>query len=449
MTYAFHRHTKTNYPTAVKGEGCYIIDSTGKRYLDASGGAAVSCLGHSHPKVREAMHAQIDTLAFAHTGFFTNEPLELLAETLVKQSPDGIGKVYFVSGGSEAVEGALKMARQYFVETGKPEKHKIITRWQSYHGNTLGALSAGGNRWRRAQFGPLLLEMYHISPCYEYRGKQDGESSFDYGQRVANELEAKILEQGPETVAAFIAEPVVGATMGCVPAVEGYLKRVREICTKYDVLLILDEVMCGMGRTGTLFACEHDGVSPDLITIAKGLGGGYQPIGAIMVASKIFDAISKGTGFFQHGHTYMGHATACAAALAVNQAIVEEKLLENVNAQGAAFRKALESAFGSHPYVGDIRGRGLFLGVEIVADKATKEAFDPSLKINAKLKTEAMNQGLMCYPMGGTIDGQTGDHVMFAPPFIINASHVEEIAQKFGKALDTVFPQEAGLAKAS
>jgi adenosylmethionine-8-amino-7-oxononanoate aminotransferase len=441
MTYVFHRHTKTNYPTAVKGEGCYIEDSTGKRYLDASGGAAVSCLGHSHPKVREAIHRQIDSLAFAHTGFFTNEPMETLAEFLVKRAPEGMSNVYFVSGGSEAVEGAIKMARQYFLESGKPEKHKIIARWQSYHGNTLGALSAGGNRWRRAQFGPMLIEMHHISPCYAYRGQQPNESLFDYGQRVANELETQILEIGAEKVAAFIAEPVVGATMGCVPAVEGYLKRIREICTKHDVLLILDEVMCGMGRTGYLFACEEDGVAPDLITIAKGLGGGYQPIGAIMVAEKIFKAINQGSGFFQHGHTYMGHATACAAALAVNKAIEEEGLLANVKKLGESFQNALVENFADHPYIGDIRGRGLFRGVEFVSDKTTKAPFDGAFKANAKLKAAALDAGLMCYPMGGTIDGQQGDHVMFAPPFISNAGHIEEIITKFGKAVNAVFPE--------
>jgi hypothetical protein len=441
MTHVFHRHTKVNYPTAVKGEGCYIFDKEGKKYLDACCGAAVSCLGHSNEAVREAMKAQIDQLAFAHSGFFTTEPMEQLADFLVERAPEGIDKVYFFSGGSEAVEAAIKLSRQYFLEKGDDKRSKVIARWQSYHGNTLGALAAGGNRWRRKQFEPLLTEMHHIAPCYEYRGKEKGESTEAYGVRVANELEEKILELGAETVAAFIAEPVVGATMGCVPAVKGYLKRIREICDQYGVLLILDEVMCGMGRTGTLFACEQDGVTADMITVAKGLGGGYQPIGAMLVSEAIFNAVQGGSGFFQHGHTYIGHATACAASLKVQQVIEEENLLAQVNLRGQQLRDALTDAFGQHPNVGDIRGRGLFQGIELVQNKETKAVFDPSLKVNAKVKAAAMAGGLMCYPMGGTIDGQQGDHVMFAPPFIISEAQIEEIVTKFGAALESALPQ--------
>lgn len=436
MTHVFHRHTKVNYPTAVKGDGCYVIDQTGKRYLDASSGAAVSCLGHSNAEVIEAIASQAATLAYAHTGFFSNDPMEKLADTLVSKAPAGISNVYFVSGGSEAVEGAIKMARQYFLEVGKPTKSKVITRWQSYHGNTLGALSAGGNKWRRAQFEPLLIDMAHISPCFEYRGKQDGESVEAYGLRVANELEAAILKEGADNVAAFIAEPVVGATMGCVPAVAGYYKRIRQICDQYNVLLILDEVMCGMGRTGTLFACEQEGITADIFTVAKGLAAGYQPIGAILVSKVIFDAIKNGSGFFQHGHTYMGHATACAAALKVQHIIERDDLLGNVQRQGAALEAALRDMFGDHPHVGDIRGRGLFWGIELVEDRATKRPFSSSLTLNGKIKNLAMESGLMCYPMGGTIDGQQGDHVMLAPPFIINQTHIDEIITKLSGAIN-------------
>lgn len=436
MTHVFHRHTKTHYPTAVKGEGVYLIDAEGKRYLDASSGAAVSCLGHSNAEVREAIKRQVDILAFAHTGFFTNEPMERLADLLVNAAPEGIDKVYFFSGGSEAVEAAIKLAVQYFQEIGKPKKSKIIARWQSYHGNTIGALSAGGNRWRRAQFQDLLVEMHHISPCYEYRGREEGESQEAYGQRVANELEAKILELGEENVAAFIAEPVVGATMGCVPAVPGYLKCIRDICDQYNVLLILDEVMCGMGRTGYHFACEEDGVTADLITIAKGLGAGYQPIGALLIAKKIFDAVQKGSGFFQHGHTYIGHATACAAALAVQTILQRDGLLTQAKTQGKKLEAALRSVFGNHPHIGDIRGRGLFWGLEIVEDRAIKKPFDPAHKINAKVKSAAMEAGLMCYPMGGTIDGVLGDHIMLAPPFIISDAEIEEVVEKLCRAVE-------------
>ncbi len=435
MNHVFHRHTKTNYPFARKGEGCYIIDAEGKRYFDACGGAAVSCLGHSDKDVREAMKAQIDALAFAHSSFFTTAVMEELADFLVARAPKGIERVYFVSGGSEAVEGAIKLARQYFLEIGKPKKAKIIARWQSYHGNTLGALSAGGNRWRRAQFEPLLVPMSHISPCYEYRGREKSETVEAYGLRVANELEAMIKTLGADTVAAFIAEPVVGATMGCVPAVKGYFKRIREICDKHGVLLILDEVMCGMGRTGTLFACEQEGIAPDMATVAKGLGAGYQPIGALLVSKAIFEAVQKGSGFFQHGHTYMGHAVACAAALKAQQVIEEKQLLTNVQRQGKALMKALKEALAEHPNVGDIRGRGLFIGVELVQDKATKTPFDTALKLNALVKSAAMAEGLMCYPMGGTIDGKQGDHVMFAPPFIMETKHVDEIVTKFSRGL--------------
>lgn len=440
MTYVFHRDTRTMLPTAVRGEGVYLIDDTGRRYLDASGGAAVSCLGHSHARVVEAIQRQVATLPFAHTGFFTNEPMEELAATLIAAAPAGLEKVYFISGGSEANEAALKLARQYFLEIGQPERSHFIARRQSYHGNTLGALATGGNVNRRRPYEPLLMKVRHIAPCYAYRERRPDESEEAYGRRAADELEAAILELGPETVAGFVAEPVVGATLGAVPAVAGYFKRIREICDRYGVLLILDEVMCGMGRTGTLYACEQDGVSPDLLSIAKGLGAGYQPIGALLVSGAIYDAVAQGSGQFRHGHTYMGHATACAAALAVQQAIREENLLDNVREQGARLRALLEERFAQHPHIGDIRGRGLFLGLELVADRDTKAPFDPALQLHARIKREGMKQGLMCYPMGGTADGTRGDHVLLAPPFILTTDQAQEIADKLeaaiGAALD-------------
>lgn len=449
MSHVFHRSNVAKYPVAVKGEGVYITDKEGKKYFDGCCGAAVSCLGHNNKDVQDAIVKQIQTLPFAHSGFFTTEPMEELADYLVKKAPAGIERVYFLSGGSEAVEASIKLARQYFLEIGKPEKRYVIARWQSYHGNTLGALAAGGNRWRRTQYEPLLVEMSHISECNEYRGKKDGESSFDYGQRVANELEEKILELGADQVLCFIAEPVVGATMGCVTAVAGYFKRIREICDKYNVLLILDEVMCGMGRTGTLFACEQDGITGDIITIAKGLGAGYQPIGAMLVSGKIYDAVTKGTGFFQHGHTYMGHATACAAALAVQKVIERDGLLENVKRMGKLLEQKLTERFASHPNVGNIRGRGLFYAVEFVQDKATKQPFAPESKINVKLKASAMKNGLMSYAMGGTIDGRLGDHVMFAPPFIVNEAQINEMVDAFALAVEEVLPSGENQLKAA
>ena len=431
----FGRSTKGQLPTAVAGDGCYLIDSSGKRYFDGSGGAAVSCLGHSNAHVRVALHDQLDQLAFAHTGFFTSDAAEKLADRLVAAAPEGIDRVYLVSGGSEAVEAALKLARQYFMEIGQPERHRVIARRQSYHGNTLGALAAGGNEWRRAQFAPLLVETSHISPCYEYRERRDGESLVDYGQRSANELEAEILRLGPESVMAFVAEPVVGATAGAVPAVAGYLKRIREICDQYGILLILDEVMCGMGRTGHLFACLEDGVAPDMITIAKGLGAGYQPIGALLVQGKIYEAVASGSGFFQHGHTYMGHAMAAAAANAVLDEIEGNNLLSRVREQGDKLDAALRAEFGQHPYVGDIRGRGLFRGIELVEDRETKKPFDPARKLHAKIKANAFEAGLICYPMGGTIDGVRGDHILLAPPFIIEDAQIDEVVTKLSGAI--------------
>jgi adenosylmethionine-8-amino-7-oxononanoate aminotransferase len=434
-SHIFGRSTKGVLPVAVAGEGCYLIDAEGRRYLDGSGGAAVSCLGHSNTAVRAALHGQIDRLAFAHTGFFTSEPAEKLADRLIANAPRGIERVYLVSGGSEAVEAAIKLARQYFLEVGQPERRRVIARRQSYHGNTLGALAAGGNAWRRAQFAPLLAETSHISPCYEYRDRQDGEAQADYGLRVANELEAEIQRLGPETVMAFIAEPVVGATSGAVPAVPGYFKRIREICDQYGVLLIFDEVMCGMGRTGHIFACLEDEVSPDMITIAKGLGAGYQPIGALLTSGKIYDAIAAGSGFFQHGHTYMGHAMAATAANAVLDEILDGGLLARVQQQGTKLDTALRGAFGQHPHVGDIRGRGLFRGVELVEDRASKSTFNPKRGLAARVKKEAFAAGLICYPMSGTIDGQNGDHILLAPPFIIEDAQINELVDKLSVAI--------------
>jgi adenosylmethionine-8-amino-7-oxononanoate aminotransferase len=436
MSHVLHRSFNTHYPTAVAGDGPYLIDSTGKRYLDASGGAAVSCLGHSDAQVIEAVREQIGRLAYAHTSFFTTDVMEELADFLVARAPEGLESVYFVSGGSEAVETALKLARQYFVEIGQPARKHVIARRQSYHGNTLGALAAGGNEWRRRQFEPLLINVSHVSPSYAYRDQQSGETTEQYVQRLAHELEAEILRLGSGNVMAFIAEPVVGATLGAVPAVEGYFRRVREICDSHGVLLILDEVMCGMGRTGSLFAAEQDGITADLLTIAKGLGAGYQPIGATLVSAKIRDAIANGSGFFQHGHTYIGHATACAAALAVQKTIEQRGLVSQVVAQGDVLQARLSERLAAHPHVGDIRGRGLFRGVELVSDRVSKKPFDPALRLHARVKKAAMSLGLMCYPMGGTVDGQKGDHILLAPPFIIDAGHVDEIVDKLAIAID-------------
>jgi len=436
MTHIIHRHLHVTPPVAVSGEGVFIIDATGQQYIDACGGAAVSCLGHGHPDVRAAMHAQIDRIAYAHTSFFTTEAAEALADNLVRTAPAGIGHVYFVSGGSEAIEAALKLARQYFVEIGEPERRVFIARRQSYHGNTLGALAVGGNEPRRRLYEPLLIDVRHVSPCYAYRDQGTDETPEAYGMRLAAELEAAIEAIGPGRVIGFVAETVGGATQGATTAPPGYYRAVREVCDRHGVLLILDEVMCGMGRTGTLHACEQEGVAPDLMTIAKGLGGGFQPIGAVLARETLVSAISAGSGFFQHGHTYLGHPVACAAALAVQQVIERDGLLLNVQLKGRSFQRLMDERLGRHPHVGDIRGRGLFWAVELVQDRDTKAPFDPAAKLHARLKRECMARGLMTYPMPGTIDGHRGDHILLAPPFIVEDSHLELIVDRLHGAID-------------
>ena len=436
MTHILHRSIAHRYPTAMSGKGIFIRDETGKDYIDASGGAAVSCLGHSHPEIIAAMRAQLDQLEYAHTSFFTSQAAEELADDLVAHAPGGLGHAFFVSGGSEAIEAALKLARQFFVERGEPQRRFLIARRQSYHGVTLGALAVGGREWQRRPFAPLLIETHHVSPVYEYRERRTDETPEAYGERLALELETKIEGLGGENVIAFVAETVVGATMGVVPAVPGYFRRVREICDRHGILLILDEVMCGMGRTGTLHACEQEGVSPDILAIAKGLGGGYAPIGAILLHDRIFKAIADGSGAFQHSHTYTGHPLACAAALAVQRVIRRDDLLANVRKQGAHLARRLQERFGNHPFVGNVRGRGLFQGLEIVADRGTKTPFEPQHKLHSQIKREAMARGLMVYPMGGTVDGAKGDHVLVAPPFIVNEEQVDVIVERLGDAID-------------
>ncbi|AOW13702.1 hypothetical protein LPB72_12090 [Hydrogenophaga crassostreae] len=432
----FHRQLRSGLPVAVGGRGVELIDAAGKRYIDASGGAAVSCLGHGHPDVIAAMHEQLDRLAYAHTSFFTTEVAEELAELLIDSAPDGMSHVYFVSGGSEAVEAALKMARQYFVEIGQPQRRHFIARRQSYHGNTLGALAVGGNAWRREQFKPLLMDVTHVSPCYEYRDCRADETPEQYGQRLVAELSEAIDQLGGENVMAFVAETIGGATAGVLTPVPGYFKGVRELCDRHGILLILDEVMCGMGRSGTLHACEQEGVVPDLLTIAKGLGGGYQPIGAVLAQAKLVDAFRQGSGLFQHGHTYLGHAVACAAALAVQRVIIRDDLLHQVRTRGAALQALLKARFGDHPHVGDIRGRGLFWGVELVAERGSKQWFNPARKLHARIKSEAMVEGLMVYPMSGTVDGVRGDHILLAPPFIASEDELAQIVHRLGSAVD-------------
>lgn len=441
--HVFPRHTRVDLPVVVAGDGPWLIDADGKKYLDGCGGAAVSCLGHSAKPVLDAVKQQLDTISYAHTSFFTSEPAEKLADKLIELAPDNMERVYFVSGGSEATESAIKLARQYFLEIGQPERKHIIARKQSYHGNTLGALSAGGNMWRKAQFEPLMVpSMVHIDACHYWRFAGPGESEFDYGQRVANQLEEMIQQLGPQNVAAFIAEPIVGATMGAVPPVEGYYDRIQEICKEHGVLLIMDEVMVGCGRTGKYFASEHYNIKPDMICIAKGIAAGIQPLAAMLCSAEIYRAIKDGSGFFQHGHTYLAHPSACAAGLAVLEEIESRNLLERVTELGAKLEAGLQKAFGQHPHVGDIRGKGLFWGLELVTDRQSKSPFDPKLGTAGRAKKAAFARGLMIYPMGGTIDGKSGDHILLAPPFIYEDEHIDMLIERLALALDDVFAEQ-------
>ena len=433
----FHRNLVQQFPEASSARGAYITDATGKQYLDASGGAAVSCLGHGHPKIIAAVTHQLQRMAFAHTSFFTNEPAERLAEILSSKAPGGEWRVYFLSGGSEANEAALKLARQLHVERGEMARDTFISRRFSYHGNTLGALSVGGRTNHLGTFGPILLpNVRKIEPCFAYRWQHEGESDADYALRSAGALEGEIADLGKGRAIAFLAETVVGATLGAVPPVPGYFKEIRRICDETGAFMILDEVMCGMGRCGTLFACEQDGVVPDMISLAKGLGAGYQPIGALMVREELAEVIEQGSGAFNHGHTYVGHATACAAGLAVQQVFEEENLIPRVAEMGDGLAAALAERFGEHPHVGDLRGRGLFRGVELVADRATKEPFPATHKLAARIKAQAMANGLICYPFAGTVDGTAGDHVLLAPPFIITDAQIAELTDKLARSID-------------
>jgi len=435
MSHIMHRSLRHTPPVAVGAQGMRIRDSDGKFYIDACGGAAVSSLGHGHPEVLAAMRRQIDSLAYAHTAFFTSAAAEELAERLVAGAPAGLDQVYLVSGGSEAMETALKLARQVCVESGQARRTTFIARRQSYHGNTLGALAVGGNEWRRRPFAPLLMDVPRVAPCYEYRDRVPGQSQQEYTLGLLRELEATMLATGPDQVIAFCAEPVVGATGGAIPPTPGYFRGVRALCDKYGILFIADEVMCGMGRTGSMYAIEQEGVVPDIVAIAKGLGAGYQPIGAVLARGALVERLRDGSGAFLHGHTYIGHPVAAAAALAVQKVIERDKLLAAVRARGETLRRLLGDAFGRHAHVGDIRGRGLFMALEIVRERESKQPFDPDLKLHAHLKTQAMAHGLMVYPMGGTIDGVHGDHVLLAPPFIASDDDLAEIVARLSDAL--------------
>jgi adenosylmethionine-8-amino-7-oxononanoate aminotransferase len=433
----FHRSLSASYLTADSGSGCYIRDAGGKLYLDASGGAAVSCLGHGHERVIAAIKRQLDRLQFAHTSFFTSEAAEELAERLSATAPGGPWRVFFVSGGSEATEAALKLARQIAVERGEASRDHFISRWFSYHGNSIGALSVSGNKGRRALYDPILTPNVRlIEPCFAYRHQKSDESLAGYGLRTAGALDRAMAELGEKRALAFIAETVVGATLGAVAAAPGYFQEIRRICDRHGAILILDEVMCGMGRCGSLHAFEQEGVVPDMITLAKGLGGGYQPIGALMVREPLAEELERGSGAFQHGHTYVGHMVAAAAALEVQKVIADEGLVARVRTKGDELMQVLRQRFADHPHIGDIRGRGLFIALELVADRASKAPFPAARRLWAKIKAAGMEEGLICYPMGGAADGINGDHVLIAPPYIIGDGEMDELVHKLGRSIE-------------
>jgi adenosylmethionine-8-amino-7-oxononanoate aminotransferase len=424
----------------VRGEGIYLVDSAGRRYVDACGGAAVSCLGHGDPRIAAAISEQAGRLEYVHTGFFTTAEAEELADLIAELSPKSLDRIWFTSSGSEAVEAALKLARQYQLERGEEGRSRVIARRFSYHGNTLGALAAGGSLWRREPYAPLLFDVKLIEPCFEYRFADKGESPEDYGRRAADSLEQEIQRLGPGSVLAFVAETVVGATAGAVPPVPGYLKRVRDICTRHGVLLILDEVMCGSGRTGTFLSCAQDDVVPDIVTLGKGLGAGYQPIGAVICTSDVYAAIAQGSQALKHGQTYNAHPVGCAAALAVQRIVQEEELLARVNSAAEILMRMLGQRFGNHPNIGDIRGRGLLLALELVADRETKTPFDPALRLHERVKAEAFERGLLIYPGGGTADGRAGDHILLAPPYNVSNEELNLIVDLLADTLDVTLP---------
>ncbi len=432
----FYRSPRKSYPTAVRAEGVYIYDRKGKAYIDGSGGAVVVSIGHGVKAIEQAMLRQASRIAFAHGSQFTTEAAVELAEKIVALAPPGLERVYFLSGGSEAVETAVKMARQYQVERGIPSKYKVISRWTSYHGNTLGALALSGHTGRRKYYQPLMQHTPHIAPAYCYRcpfGREPDACALE----CADDLEKTILYEGPDSVSAFMAEPVVGATAGALVPREGYFQRIREICDRYDVLLIVDEVMTGVGRTGRNFAVDHWGVVPDMLVGSKGLAGGYTPIYCVVTTERVHTAIKQGSGTFVHGHTYSQNPLSCAVAAAVLDFIREHDLVPRCAAMGRYLLKRLETLY-RHPIVGDVRGLGLMAGVEFVKERATKEPFDPGLKLNALIGARAFDKGLITYPGGGGADGVRGDHILLAPPFIITEEQIDRVVDILDAAIGEI-----------
>jgi adenosylmethionine-8-amino-7-oxononanoate aminotransferase len=435
----FPRNLKLTYPVAVRAEGVWIEDENGKRYLDGCSGAVVCSIGHGVEEIARVMTTQARRLAFTHSSqFITREAMELtrriaaLAPGDMKES----GRVYLVSGGSEAVETAIKLARQYQIEAGRPSKHKIISRWQSYHGSTLGALAATGNVARREPYTPLIASTPHIAPCYCYRCPYGMEFP-SCAIACVDDLESTITREGPDTVAAFMAEPVVGATLGAVPAVEGYWQRAREICDRHDVLLIADEVMTGVGRTGRNFAVDHFKVVPDIITTGKGLSAGYAPLGAVIARGFITDALAAGRGYFEHGFTYSANPLSAAVGNAVLAYVEKHGLIARAAKMGRTLGERLGTLM-RHAMVGDVRGMGMMWGVELVKSRATKKPFAPALKVSRRVYDACIDEGLVIYPGSGTREGKDGDHFIIAPAFTITGKEIDTLVQRLDRALARV-----------
>ena len=424
-------------PKVAWGSGVYVYDQDGKRYIDGSSGPAVYCVGHGHEEVNDAIKSQLDKIAHGYRYMFTSDPLEELQAIISKQCGGGLNNSVIVCGGSEAVESCLKIALQYQSAIGERSRRRFIARQRSWHGNTLGALSVSGFSQRRAPYEGALVEAGFMSPANVYRPPA-GVAPDDITDFCAEELTREIETVGPEQVCAFIFEPIVGAAGGAVPAPPGYAKRMREICDRYGVLMIADEVMCGVGRSGLWRALEHDGVEPDIMSVAKGLGGGYMPLGAAVYHDKIAQAIVEKDGVVLTGHTFAGHTAACAAGVAVQTIIDRDGLMENVRVNGDWMMEALRGELAQHPHVGDIRGRGFFIGVELVADRETKEPFDPAKSVCAKIGEEGFANGLICYPVGGNVDGERGDIVILSPPFNASRAELEEIVDKFATTCRSV-----------
>jgi adenosylmethionine-8-amino-7-oxononanoate aminotransferase len=424
-------------PKVAWGQGVYVYDTTGKQYIDGSGGPAVFCLGHGNAEVNEAIKAQIDRVAHGYRYTFTSDPLEQLTALIAARSGGGLNRMVFVSSGSEAVESCLKIALQYHAARGEMTRRRFISRQRSWHGNTLGALAISGFRQRREPFEGALVEASLLSPVNRYRPPA-GVAPDAVAAYCADELEQEIRRLGPEQVAAFIFEPVVGAAGGAVPAPPGYAERVRAICDKYGVLMIADEVMCGAGRCGTWRALAHDGVEPDLMPVAKGLAGGYLPLGVAVYHERLAGPLYERHGGPLTGHTFTGHTAACAAGVAVQTIVERDSLVEKCARDGDYLFATLQETLGDRDYIGDIRGRGLFIGIELVADRARKEPFDPALQLFARVRDQAFENGLICYPSGGNVDGVRGDQIILSPPFTATRAELDEIVDKLAASLSQV-----------